>query len=110
MSALIGEVLAAAQGQLPIYLEFWNRAAHDPQVWQATVAPYRRYREYFAGVISAAVAEGELKPVATDTASALLVALAVGLLVQGILDPQGADWSRVAQQSMELLLTTLRKE
>jgi hypothetical protein len=61
-------------------------------------------------VISAAVAEGELKPVATDTASALLVALAVGLLVQGILDPQGADWSRVAQQSMELLLTTLRKE
>ncbi len=106
MSALVGDVLAAAGDRLPIYLEFWNRAARDPQVRQATVAPYRQYREYFAGIIAEAVAAGELKPVPPDTVAALLVALAVGLLVQGIMDPQGADWNSVARQSMELMLGT----
>jgi len=39
----------------------------------------------------------------------VIVSLAVGLLLQGILDPQGADWQKVAEQSMQILMNGLAK-
>jgi hypothetical protein len=33
----------------------------------------------------------------------------VGLLIQGFIDPDGADWDRVAQEGMGLLIDGFRK-
>lgn len=103
-------VFDAAKGQIPLYLEFWSKAARDPVVWQATIEPYRRYRDFFRGIIEAGIAEGSLRPVNPERAAQVLVALAVGLLLQSMLDPEGADWGEVMQEGVQILLSGLERE
>ena len=109
MSGLIQEVLQAAEDQLPIYLEFWTRAMRDPTVMQALIDPFHRYRDLFSEMISEGITEGTLKKVHPETTAKLILALALGLLIQGLIDPLGDDWQRVTQESLQILLTGLRE-
>jgi AcrR family transcriptional regulator len=108
MTATMGQVFEVARGQAPLFLEFLRVAMREPEVWALTIAPFRRYRELFAGFVAAGVAEGTLRPVPADAAAQVLVSLAVGVLVQGVFDPQGADWGQVAHAGMEMLMNGLR--
>jgi AcrR family transcriptional regulator len=109
MTEMIQHVFRAAEDQLPVFLEFWARATHDPAIWEATIAPYRRYRRTFAEMIETGVAEGTLRPVDADTTARVVVSLAIGVVVQGLLDTEGADWGEVAERGMEMLLEGIRK-
>lgn len=104
MADVAREVFHAAQGRLPVFLEFLNRAARDPRIWQVTITPYRRYRAFFAGLMEAGMAEGSLRRVDPEAAANALLSLAVGLVLQGVVDPDGADWGEIAQESVRLLL------
>ncbi|HEX9012494.1 MAG TPA: TetR/AcrR family transcriptional regulator [Anaerolineaceae bacterium] len=99
----------SANDQLPMFLEFWTQASHDPAVWQATIAPYRRYEGYFAQLIRRGIEDGSFQPVDPDLAARTLVSLAVGLFLQSILDPQGAAWDEVALGSIRLLMNGLSR-
>lgn len=110
MAGMARHVFDAARGQIPLYLEFWAKAARDPVVWQATIEPYRRYRDLFRGIVEAGIAEGSLRPVNPERVAEVLVALAVGLLLQGMLDPEGADWGEVMREGVQILLAGLEKE
>jgi AcrR family transcriptional regulator len=98
------------EDQLPIFLEFWAQATHDPAVWEATMTPYRRYRAFFAQMVTSGVNQGTLRPVDPDTTARVIVSLAVGLVLQGLLDTEGADWGHVAKQGMRMLLQGIEKE
>ena len=108
MTAMLEIVRGSVGESFPIYLEFWTQASRDPEMWQATSEPYRRYRDFFAGMISAGIDEGSLRPVDPKTGASIIVALAVGLLVQGLFDPEGADWENVSEQGMKVLLEGLK--
>jgi AcrR family transcriptional regulator len=110
MTRMIRQVFEAAEEQLPIFLEFWTKAARDPAVWEATIAPYRRYRAFFANLIESGVTEGTLRSIDPDTAARVVVSLAVGLVVQGLLDTEGADWGHVAEAGMQMLLHGIEKK
>jgi AcrR family transcriptional regulator len=107
MTEILPTVFASADERLPMFLEFWIQASRNEEIWQATIAPYRRYRDQFAMLIEAGIAEGSIKPVDPQAAAGLIVSMAVGLLLQGILDPQGADWPRTAQECIHILLNGL---
>lgn len=107
LAQLVVPIFAAAQGQIPMFLEFWRQAAKDPEVWQATIQPYRRFRGAFAALVGEGIADGSLRPVDPDLAALAIVSLGVGLVVQGVLDPTGEDWSLAAEQAMRLLLEGL---
>lgn len=100
-------VFTDARGQLPMYLEFWLQASRDPAIWERTVEPYRRYEEYFAGLVRNGVAEGSLRPVDPETAARALIALAIGLLLQGLASPDGVDWAGTAERAIEMMLDGL---
>jgi len=104
MAGMAGFVLSAAGEQLPMFLEFMRQAAHDPEVWKATVAPYVRYREFFADLVRQGVAEGSLRPIDPQMAAETIVSLALGVILQGLLDPKGADWGQVMQGAVQMLL------
>lgn len=110
MAGMIGQVFEVASGQLPMFLEFWSKAAHDPKVWQEIIAPYRRYQAFFAQMIQEGVDEGALRPVDPETAAQTLVSLAVGLLLQGTLDPDGADWAQVTKESIDIYLEGIARQ
>ena len=85
------------------FLEFLSQAAREPAIWEATIAPYRRYRAFFARMIAEGVAEGSVRPVDPDLAAGVLVSLAVGVLLQSLLDPDGPDWGEVTRTGVEML-------
>ena len=107
LARIVEPVFAVAQGQVPMFLEFWRQAAKEPEVWQATIEPYRRFRAGFAELVKAGVADGTLHPVDPDLAALMIVSLGVGLVVQGALDPTGEDWGQAAAQALKLLLEGL---
>jgi AcrR family transcriptional regulator len=109
MTAMIHSVFKEAGGGLPIFLEFLTKAAHSPVVWQATVAPFRKYHAFFAQMVQDGIDEGSLRSVNPDLASNLLLSFAVGLLALGLLDPHGANWGEVAQEGMGMLLEGIEK-
>ncbi len=110
MTGMVRRVFQEADGKLPIFLEFLTKAGHSPLVWQATVAPFRKYHSFFARMIEDGMEQGSLRSVDPDLASYVLLAFAVGLLALGLLDPHGADWGQVAQGGMGMLLEGMQKE
>jgi AcrR family transcriptional regulator len=109
MTNLLPGVFAAAEDRLPMFLEFWLQASRDETVWKAVIAPYRDYQEHFAGLIDEGIAEGSLKPTDSHVAAQVIVSLAVGLVLQGVLDPHGANWEKTARESMQILINGLAK-
>ena len=109
MAEMVGSIFQTADIHLPIFLEFWTQANHDPQVWEATIAPYHRYKSYFAEMIQEGIHEGSLQPVDAQLAARVLVSLAVGMLMQSLFDPQITNWQREARQSMELLMNGIAR-
>jgi len=109
MAELVGSLFQTADIHLPIFLEFWTQANHDPHVWEAAIAPYRRYQSYFAEMIQEGINEGSLQPVDAHLAARVLVSLAVGMLMQSLFDPQITNWQSEARQSMELLMNGIAR-
>ncbi len=91
-----------------MFLEFLILASREPWVWQVTVEPYQRFQQVFSRVMQAGIDEGSFRQVDADTAARVLVALAVGLLLQSVLKPDDADWGQVAQDGVALLIQGLR--
>jgi len=109
MTDLLPAIFVSAEDRLPMFLEFWLQASRDETVWQALIAPYHRYQGRFAELIESGVAEGSLETVDPQIAAQLILSLAVGLLLQGVLDPKGADWQKVGKESMNILMKGLAK-
>jgi AcrR family transcriptional regulator len=107
ITEILPDVLAAAKDQLPLFLEFWLQASRDEKVWQASIEPYHHFRQYFAGVIAQGTAEGTLRDVNTQVAGQVILSMAVGILLQALLEPEGTDWEKTARQGMQILMNGL---
>lgn len=109
MARMLPFIFAQADGRLPMYLEFWLQASRDETVWKAMAAPYRRYQEFFAGLVKQGIAEGSFRQVDPHSAAQVIVSFAVGMLLQGLIAPSDTDWQKTAQQSMKILMKGLAK-
>lgn len=107
MTELLPGVFQAADGRLPMFLEYWLQASRDEAIWKATIAPYRRYQEFFMKLVKQGIQEGSFREVDPRIAAQTIVALAMGLLLQGLLNPHGADWPQVIQECLRLFMGSL---
>src|SRR5574342_1436325 len=103
-------IFETAGNGLPMFLEFWLQASRDKKIWDASISPYRRYHKYFRSLIKKGVEEGSFVEVDPDLASRMIVATAMGLLLQSLLDPKGDNWEKVAHGSTTMLVNSLLKE
>jgi AcrR family transcriptional regulator len=111
MAKTLGFVFSAASGQLPMFMEFMVQASRDQAVWKATIAPYRRYQQQFAALLKEGIREGSIKPdVDVQSVSWSLMSLAIGILLQGVVDPKAADWDKVTKTGVQLILDSIKKE
>lgn len=102
-------IFETAGDGLPMFLEFWLQASRDKKIWEASIAPYRRYHKYFTSLIKKGVDEGSFAEVDPELASRMIVSTAMGLLLQSLLDPKGADWEKVARDSTTMLVNGFLK-
>jgi len=100
-------IFETAGENLPMFLEFWLQASRDKKIWDAGIAPYRRYHGYFTSLIKKGVEEGSFVEVDPELASRMIVSTAMGLLLQSLLDPKGANWEKVARDSTNMLVNSL---
>ncbi len=109
IAGMVRQVFDVGRGRLPIFLAFWMQASHDPDIWRATIGHYRHYQAVFAEMIDAGIEEGSIAPVNASAAAQAIVSLGAGLIFQGLLDPEGADWGQAAEESIQILLEGLRR-
>lgn len=103
-------IFATANENLPMFLEFWLQASREERIWQASIAPYRRYHKYFTLLIKKGVDEGSFVEVDPELTSRMIISTAMGLLLQSLLDPKGAKWEKVARDSTNMLVNSLLKK
>jgi len=109
LTTMLPMMMGSAQDRLGIWLEFWLQASRDKAIWRATIAPYRHYRDLFSQMIKQGIAEGTLKVVDPDATAQAILSMAVGLFLQSVLDPKGADWQKTAKQSMQIVMAGMMK-
>ncbi len=109
LTEIFPAIFAAADERLPMFLEFWLQASRNEEIWQASIAPYHHYREVFAQLVRDGIKEGSFKKVDPEAAAEVILSLAVGLFLQGVLDPHGTDWENTARQSMKIIMNGLAK-
>ncbi len=109
MSAHVGEVWEENRDRWPLILDFWSQAVRETAIWEATVAPYQQFEALFAEWLQAAWQQTPAhlphrRPADPLTAARILLALALGVLLQGMLLPEGVDWGAVAYQGVLVVL------
>jgi AcrR family transcriptional regulator len=108
MATLAGNIAQTADINLSIILEFWTQSSRDPAIWETTVAPYRRYQDYFASLIQEGIHEGSFrKDIDPQAAARALVSLAMGLLMQAVFDPQTMQWEQEVHDTIQFMLQGL---
>jgi AcrR family transcriptional regulator len=95
---------------LSMFLEFWLQASRDEKIWQAGVIPYRRYHKYFTALIKKGVDEGSFVEVDPELTARMIVSMAMGLLLQSLLDPKGAKWEETAREITDMMMKTLLRK
>lgn len=106
MSTLAPEIYRFAGQNITTLLQFLNQADLDTEVRQALHTYLKRYRAFFADLIRAGIKEGSLRSLDPDRAAQATLSLALGTLLQGLLDPVEEEES--FRQSMQLLLEGLK--
>jgi AcrR family transcriptional regulator len=110
MGSTLGVIFQAASGQLPMFMEFMVQASRDKDVWNAVIAPYRQFQQGFSDLINEGKKEGSFSSdVDVEEAAWVLISLAVGILLQGVVDPGAADWESVTNKGVQMILDGLRR-
>lgn len=97
-------VFKEARGQMPIFLELWIKASRVQKLKDITIVSYRKYLKLFKEIIDNGIKEGLIREVNADAVSRMIVAVAVGFIMQGLLDPEGTDWDKVAGESAAVII------
>jgi len=108
MAGLTSIIFTDSAGYLPMFLEFWLHSIRDPLIWQSVIEPYRHYIHLFSQFMKEGLTDGSIQTDNPLLAARALIALAIGMILQGLMDPIGADWGKETQESVSLLLKGLR--
>lgn len=106
MSRLMEQVFIQAQGHLPMFLEFWMQASREPEIWNSLIEPYRRYRLFFMNLINKGCQAGDITVPNPAISAQIVVALALGILLQGVIEPDEVNWGLTTQTAIETILNS----
>lgn len=107
MAAGVNEIYHVAGTKWNILLEFWAKSKADPEVAHSTVDMIRRYQGFFQQVLERGVSEGSLQLKDPKLAATVMLSVVLGLLLQGILDPEGQDWGALMQRTLAELMASM---
>jgi len=110
MTNILPGVFEDADDQIRMYLEFWTQATRDPVIYETLIRPYKRYTRYFTRLLEKGISEGSLQSHQPELISKVIISMAIGVLLQGLLDHMETDWKNVAETGMKLVMDGITKE
>jgi len=97
--------------QIPFFLEFWLQAMRDREIAQRTIKPYFTFMTMFEKMFEKGIIEGSIDPKSDPHLSMrLMMAFALGLIMQSMIEPTRENWDEVTKYSLEKVLTGLQKK
>jgi len=109
MVDVAGSLIEPAENNYGIIFEFWSKARHEEKVWQGTISYFERYLKFFMEILKNGVEKGELQPFDISLYSQLMVSLAVGVLLQAVLDPKSTNWKASLEKMVDTILEGLKR-
>lgn len=103
-------VFAGSSEQLPVFLELWLRSIRDEGLNKKTIDYYRKYTDYFEGLIENAKQSGIVRDLDPETVSKVIISLVIGMLMQGLLDPRSSDWESVTEDAISIFFNGIIKK
>lgn len=100
----IQPVFEEVDSQLPLFLELYIKAIWEPELKKVIIKSYQKFLDFFTDIIEKGIKEGSIKQVCAEDVAKILFSIAIGLLIQGLLNPPGTDWGDLAKKSFMLLL------
>jgi len=89
----------------PILVDFWRQAMGDPKIWKTAIEPYRYFMNFFIRIVEAGQKDGSIRKDAdSHDLARLLVAVAMGYLLESSFEHGKADWSAVTSDGFKFLL------
>ena len=109
MAGTLSAAFEIASGQLPMFLEFMVQASRDEEIWPKVVEPYRAYQQQIARIIQLGIQEGSFSAdTDADNSAWVMISLAVGLLLQSVMDPQAENWENVSRLGIQMIVRSMR--
>lgn len=88
----------------PILVDFWRQAMADPSIWKTAIEPYHYFMGFFMRIIESGQLDGSIrKDIDSEILARLLVAVAMGYLLESAFDQEKADWSAITSEGLKLL-------
>jgi AcrR family transcriptional regulator len=94
-----------AESQLPIFLELFVKAISDKDLREYVLKSYNSFLFFFSGLLKDGIKKKLIKNEDPLRISKILFSITLGLLIQGLIDPTGEDWEKLAKKSIEMLLS-----
>jgi AcrR family transcriptional regulator len=110
LSTTFPSIFDVAEGQLPILLDLWAKAARDPQIWQATIAPFEHYYKLITELIEEGEREGSLVETDARKTALIMISMGVGALLQGLLSSNTDEWGQVGQDGIDWILKSIERK
>ncbi|MGM0365312.1 MAG: TetR/AcrR family transcriptional regulator [Actinomycetota bacterium] len=100
----IEPAFADARGQLPIFLELYIKGLKDPDLKKINKKSYDKFLSFFTGIAQEGIRQGSIKAEDGREVAMILFSLTIGFLIQGLLNPRGANWTELTQKSVRMML------
>lgn len=110
LSTTFPSIFEVAEGQLPIMLDLWAKASRDPEIWQATIAPFEHYYQMITELIEEGIQENSLVETDARKTALIMISLGVGALLQGLLSANTDEWGQVGQDGIDWILKSIERK
>ena len=89
----------------PMLVDFWRQSMADPAIWRIAIEPYRYFIGFFIRMIDTGKSDGSIrKDIESEVMARLLVAVAMGYLLEAAYDQEKADWPAITSEGLKILL------
>ena len=95
------------QQALPLIIDVWVQNRQDPEVNEAAVELFGRFREPMVNLIEDGISSGEFRRVDADALASILIGMYDGLAVQWMVDASSVNWDVITETVKRTLLAGL---
>jgi AcrR family transcriptional regulator len=101
----ISPAFIRSTNQLPMFLELYIKAINDKKLKKYVVESYNSFISFFLEVLKNGMDRGLVKKGNPVQLSKILFSLTLGLLIQGLINPDSENWQKIAKKSVSLILS-----
>ncbi len=108
LSYLLPGLIRSDYTRAAIFLEVWSQAGREQIVREVLLDTYQHFESIFTRLIRRGIDEGTFAPIDPAVGTQALLAMASGTFMRSLLDPEGADWGKIAEKSINILINGLK--